>query len=163
MNTATNVYVYERLKKKKKRKGNLHQHVHSPKNRNKIFILRPWMECAQIVICMWRTWSWSWTSFTFPRGLKICNVREKLWFYPLFPRSRSTAAWTFPDVARSALMFSCVSKKPISCSCDSCAAYSSSGGTTWMSKVYRSRLRTLRRKSVTTCSGEMRKGESGHH
>jgi len=44
---------------------------------------------------------------------------SKTTHWPRFPRSRSTAACTFPAVARNALIFSWVSKKPISCSCDS--------------------------------------------
>lgn len=49
-------------------------------------------------------------------------------YWPEFPKSRSTAAWTLPEVAIRALMFSCVSKKPISCSCESWVAYNCSGG-----------------------------------
>ena len=52
-----------------------------------------------------------------------------IFYWPIFPRSRSTAAWTFPAVAAKARMFSCVSKKPISWSWANCVAYSSSGGT----------------------------------
>jgi hypothetical protein len=49
-------------------------------------------------------------------------------YCPVFPKSRSTAAWTFPDVAIRALMFSCVSKNPISWSWESWVAYNCSGG-----------------------------------
>lgn len=41
---------------------------------------------------------------------------------PKFPSNLSTAAWTLPWVARNALIFSWVSKKPISWSCDSWVA-----------------------------------------
>lgn len=49
-------------------------------------------------------------------------------YWSEFPKSRWTAAWTFPDVAISALMFSWVSKNPISWSCESWVAYNCSGG-----------------------------------
>lgn len=49
-------------------------------------------------------------------------------YCPEFPKSRSTAAWTFPDVAIRALKFSCVSKNPISWSWVSWVAYNVSGG-----------------------------------
>ena len=65
----------------------------------------------------------------------IKRIKEELSWYLTsywpggFSRRRSTAAWTLPAVARRAWMFAWVSKKPISCSCVSCVAYSCSGGT----------------------------------
>jgi len=61
----------------------------------------------------------------------LTTKKDGVWinYWPVLPKSRSTAAWTFPAVAISARIFSCVSKKPISWSCDNWVAYSSSGGT----------------------------------
>ena len=41
---------------------------------------------------------------------------------------RSTATWTLPKVAIRAIMFSCVSKNPISWSCETWEAYNCSSG-----------------------------------
>lgn len=56
------------------------------------------------------------------------SSQDVICYWPEFPRSRSTAAWTFPEVATRARMFSWVSKKPISWSCDNWVAYNCSGG-----------------------------------
>lgn len=64
-------------------------------------------------------------------------------YWPEFPKSRSTAAWTFPAVAIKARIFSWVSKKPISWSCDNWVAYNCSGGTemTKKNKYYMERYK----------------------
>lgn len=64
------------------------------------------------------------------RSYIVVQKRISIHYCPVFPRSRSTAACTFPAVAISARIFSWVSKKPISCNWANWVAYNSSGGTT---------------------------------